>query len=267
MMPTGRHYSRSLRRGDGPQGFTLMEVLVAIAILALMSAMTYSALVPALQAKDRVERLQVAYNRMSRFLNRFERELRGAYFGVNSASTRKGCLDRPEQCPYNFTGKNNGESDELRFVTTSLSVSAHKPSSDEAIISYFVGKGMDESGSAVPALLRQQSLLHGQNTYTKYVVAEREVLPDVTRFNLRYLRRGTEDEWVDDWDSTDELEADTYGHLPRAVEVTVAYEDPDAGSQTIYTVVTIPSSRPCKLPPGTRPDPSSPGKRVGDECP
>ncbi len=254
-----------MKRRSRPSGFTLMEVLVAISILAMMSAMTYSALIPALEGKQKAERLQVAYNRMSRFLTRMERELRGAYFGINQASTRKKCMDRTENCPYNFFGKSQGDTDEIRFVTTAISVSDHKPSSDEAMVAYYVGKLENGQGSGT-ALIRQQSLIHDSETYTKYAVSEREALPNVTRFDIRYLRRGTEDEWVDDWDSSDDIEEDQFQHLPRAIEIAVTYDDPDAGTQTLYTVVTVPASRPCKVAPGSRPDPEAPGRRVGDEC-
>ncbi len=247
-------------------GFTLMEVLVAVGILGLMSAMMFSALTPALEGKARVERLQVAFNRMSRFLNRLERELRGAYFGSNPASTRKVCGDRPENCPYVFMGKNRGDVDELRFITTALTVSTHQAASDEAMIAYFVGKGTTDTGASAPGLFRQQMLVHDQNSYTKYAVVEREVLPAATRFNLRYLQRGTENEWIEDWDSTDETTVDHFNHLPRAVEIMVSYDDPDAGSQTLYTMVSIPASKPCKAPPGSRGDPEAPGKKVGDQC-
>lgn len=247
--------------------FTLLEVMVAIAILALMTSATYAALVPALEGKARAEQIQLAYNRINRFVNRLDRELRGAYFGINPASTRRNCMDRADTCPYVFIGKNSGELDEVRFVTTALSVSVHRPSSDEALIAYFTGRPADTT-ITVPALFRQQALVHDRNSYTKYAVQEREVLPNITRFDLRYLNRGTEDEWIDDWDSTDEMSEDKFGHLPRAVEILIEYDDPDAGNQSLYTVTYIPASKPCKNPGGgQRPSNEAPGKRVGNSCP
>ena len=64
-----------MRKRITPRGFTLIEVMVAIALLVSMSALMYSSLVPMAKGQENTARLQERYHAARVAMNRMTREL------------------------------------------------------------------------------------------------------------------------------------------------------------------------------------------------
>jgi general secretion pathway protein J len=77
------------RRPAAEAGFTLLEVLVAVAITALLLATVYGVFTPISAARDRLEGEALAYHEARVLLDRIGRELRSAYLSPQpGAKTR-----------------------------------------------------------------------------------------------------------------------------------------------------------------------------------
>src|SRR5690606_10365498 len=62
-----------------PKGFTLAEVLIAVAILAMIGALSYGTLARAISARDRAEEITEFYHDIRQALTRMSREVSMAF--------------------------------------------------------------------------------------------------------------------------------------------------------------------------------------------
>lgn len=184
---------------SGAKGFTLIEVLVAVAIAALLATALYSTFFSVLRATRAVEDGLDRYADAGRFLDRLGRELRSAYLKPGDGLTF-------------FRGEALGERPELLF--TSFSGPGDKGSL--IAVRYFMGE--DELG---PKLYKE--------VWSPYV-NERlraEALRDIRAFDIAFLDK----EWAGAWDSKYEQ------RLPRAVRATVRLADGAEFSTTLEVMV------------------------------
>jgi hypothetical protein len=163
---------------------TLLEVMVAVALLALMSVLVYASLVITIKSQQRAELLQERYHGARVFLHRIKRELSMSYLSLHQAE------DQRTQTLF------DGDDDQVIFNT-----SAYEPirrdarESDQLELEYRLDR--DEDGE--PAIVRR----------VKYHVddrpgkggAEEVVLRGVAEFELSYYDKSKED-WRDDWQVT-----------------------------------------------------------------
>ena len=68
---------------------TLLEVMVAVALLALMGVLVYSSLVITIKSQQRAELLQERYHGARVFLHRIKRELSMAYLSLHQAEDQR----------------------------------------------------------------------------------------------------------------------------------------------------------------------------------
>lgn len=199
----------SLRRA----GFTLIEVMVALAIMAVIAALTWGALSGSLDTRDYLDE-QDEIDRSARVaLARLTRELSLAFLTTNTEAVNT----------YRtvFVAKDADGTDQLWFSTL-----AHRRTirdsreCDQAEITLWTEDDPDgESGDLV--------LLHRESERIDHEPDKGGlILPlatGVARFDLRYLDPQS-GEWREEWDSTG---AETPNRLPRAVEITLVLRGPD----------------------------------------
>lgn len=159
-------------------GFTLVEVMLSLVLVAVISATTYSLLIFTLEAKERVEKGSLLNKVGQSILKMISRDLEGLY-------TRD--IDKP------FEGIDDGTHDYMNFTST---VSSYPD--EEGVSSNLIEVGYrlepSETHDDLFVLLRRESYkieydpLKGGKLY--------EVYDQVKQFNLQYFD-GTD--WVDTW--------------------------------------------------------------------
>ncbi len=205
-------------------GFTLLEMLIAVAVTALLIT---TAVRVFLGINDAQERITARFGRdraAEVFLDRFERELGGAILIVLPEDGER--LDHP----YLFVGSDafgdTGESDGLRFVSRTP-IRAAGASEPERL--RLVGYGLVSNPVLGLDLMRREDALPPSLSLELPIWDGQVVLEDVLSFGLRYRDDGG-GEWRDTWDSTDVALLD---QLPLEVEATLQLEESDESGEPI----------------------------------
>jgi len=217
------------------KGFTLIEVLVSVAVLAMIMASVWSSTKQSLDSKERVENRDEMYQSGRVALRKIADDISMAFL-IRSPAERAATATamgtataevqtRPRPIAF-FIGEDRGERDEVRFTTLSnIRLFKNARQSDQAKVSYSVQQSPDDS--QVMNLVRTFSpYLNEQNTVegTSYVVAE-----NIREFSLEYydLRK---QEWGRSWNTE---AVDWKERLPRAVRITLSFPDPDDDRESI----------------------------------
>lgn len=208
-MRTCLHRSRANARG-----MTLIEVLVAMAIISMMVATVWSSFSSTMRSSENARESQERYQIVRNAMNRLDSELSMAYLSFN----------RPPDEPRHFTlfeGRDDGGVDSVTFSAFAhLRIRRDANESDQALIQYFVAPDPDDS-SRTHLYRRESRRLTGDlpeklaDYFPAYVVME-----DVVGFNLRYWDSTIQD-WTEEW-STMRNDAQP-DRLPQrvAIDVTV----------------------------------------------
>jgi prepilin-type N-terminal cleavage/methylation domain-containing protein len=225
-------------------GFTLIEVLLTMAIVAMLSAIVASALQIALLTWEKGEKRIEALERTRHLLDYITEDIRAAY------AYRTG-----------FDGQNLsaffGDRKRVNFISSAPLISAGLPSTGLREVSYWVdgGKGL---------MLREAPLLHSElfdedrGTMLAIAPAVREIRFEYLYQQYSRLTGQLDNIWNESWGAVSELSAATgitaslsFGDenarmrslraLPSAVRVTLVVALDERGSETeTLGPVTIP---------------------------
>ncbi|AKF80806.1 general secretion pathway protein J [Myxococcus fulvus 124B02] len=207
------------------RGFTLMEVMVAVAITALMGTVVAMAFQTGLTAKETVEADADRYRQLRVAMNRMSREIGSAY--VSDRFDLKRFRDQQDR-PSNFVG----ESDRLLFTTF-----AHQrlytdvKESDQAVVEYFVDASDDKTARGRQDLKRRVNpnvddrMDRGGTTDV--------LLEGVKKLEFEYWNSERK-EWDDEWDTR---RPEQKSILPTRVRVTVTAVD-ETGKEARYSTQT-----------------------------
>lgn len=200
-------------------GFTLLEMLVVIGILALLVITAVSAHLGIRNAQERAARGLERGRVAETFLDRFERELNGTLLLVKDRGA-----DRLAH-PFVFVGRDRFEAeadtDAVRFVTRSPARSS-QGGGDVGLRMVTYVAASDLGGEL--RLLREENVLPEGLQKEPEVEEGQVVLDGLVSFRLAFLDPESS-EWVDGWDSTDVAQLD---RLPSSVDVHVVLLEKDA---------------------------------------
>ena len=222
------------------KGFTLIEVLVAVTLLAIISILVWQSMGSSIASKERFEKKEEVFRGGSLALDRMMRGLQMAviYSSVDFLGVSPG---GEQQTKSVLIGLNNGDQDKLTFETLShVRYLKDVKESDQSEVSYFLEPEEDAPGEDVKVSglfslkKREQSPPdadpdEGGTTLT--------LLDGVKELNFRYFDP-QKWEYLDEWDST---KVDYLNKLPRAVEITLVMQDPvdEEGTIRFSTVALI----------------------------
>ncbi len=228
------------RRGRAWAGFTLVEVLIAIAILAMISTLLFTSFSSLKRSKDGVRRVSERHREGRMAISRVARELQSAYISrhlppdINQAVVRTA-----------FIGTQGAPADRIdfnAFVHRRMDRDARE--SDQAELSYF---GMaSETERGVFDLVRRTNpkLDHEPEKGGRVQI----LATDIDLFDLRYLDPLT-GLWVEEWDSTESIKQ--FDRMPLQVRVILILNGGARVSQgrgrdplTFATKVSIPLLQP-----------------------
>jgi len=218
-------------------GFTLLEVMVALAIIGIIVGLVYGTFAGTAESKEEIETGNDIYHEARWALDKLEADLSSAYLSRNANS---------ETLFYglNRDGAGGLPVDELHFNSFNhFKFNPTAQESDQCEISYFL---MENPDTGVLTLYRREDATPDEDPMEGgefYELAE-----GVLAFNLRYFDGY---DWLDDWDSrnfeddeevvetdieqTDEMiEA-----IPVAVEVTLIMQGPREAQIAFHTKIRI----------------------------
>jgi len=212
---------------EAGRGVTLLEVIVSVAILAMVSLLIYGAFDGMAKGKRGVEQINQRYREGRLAIRRLAREIPSAFLSAHQ--------------PYNqslivretlFVGENTTPADRLDFTSFShRRVLRDSHESDQNEVSYFGSRDPDVPGK-VDLARRESSLidLEADRGGSVQVLAE-----DIDLFDLEYLDP-LSGLWQERWDSTSAT--GQLGRLPLQVKVTLVLRGGPSG-QTIPFVARI----------------------------
>lgn len=200
------------------RGLTLLEVMVAVAVLAMVGVLIYGAAFGLTRSKTVVGHDNARYREGRAALRRINDELSAAYLSmhqpINPALGARITI---------FAASNGSPADRVDFTSFAhIRVARDAHESDQTELSYFGSPDPDVSGK-VDLARRAQPLidLDPRRGGQVNVLAE-----DIDLFDLRYLDP-VSGMWQDTWDTTQA--AGQIGRLPLQVKVTLVLRDGPAG--------------------------------------
>jgi len=217
-----------VRRRRQTSGFTLAEVVVAMAILAMIGVMMAGTFGQAMDTRDHAERITSRYNMIRAAMLRMSREIQMAFL-----SEHRWCEE-----PHTYTiFKTSGGSGGMRLDFTSFShfkLYADANESDQNELSYFLGRDPDPDPDAdantIHLLRREQSRIDEEPEEGGVVQV---LCEDVSSLEFEFYD-AKEDRWEDEWDSTD---SDYRDRLPMFVTIKLKAKGP-GGEEEEFTTKT-----------------------------
>jgi prepilin-type N-terminal cleavage/methylation domain-containing protein len=223
---------------DHPGGFTVVEIMVGITLLAVLLTGVYTVAIGTLQAKRVIDETSAIYTAGPEILDLLDRDLRGAYYyGVADGKAMKA----------QRTNVGGTEVTIIDLITTSDSkitkeVDDREVRSDVTEIGYRLRRNDDFPG--LLELYRREQFffdddpLKGGDYYLVYDRV-RSIVIDFFEHEKEGETTSSiaKDEGKEDWDSEDD------GGLPRAVRITIELAapekagEPDEGDERYYRFV------------------------------
>jgi general secretion pathway protein J len=203
-------------------GFTLIEVLLAIFIGAIVLTVLYASFFQIVNAKDSAEDSLELYHEARVIISKMTEDLsmaypRGMVYPVQGASASSFFVGRAEQ----QVGRSS-----VDFTSLSHAAGINSGDSDQAEITYYL-KPVPQS--ALFFLMRRENPRIGSDSSAiEYPLSER-----VVGFTLTYMRTDG-DEFINEWDS-----AQT-SSLPRAVDITLTLRSAKGEDFEFNSIVLIP---------------------------
>lgn len=206
-------------------GFTLMEVMIAVAITAMIGAMIASSFTTSFRAKEIVEEEAARYRMVRGAAERMCREIGAAF--VSDRYDTKRYRDQYDR-PTNFIG----ERDHLLF--TSL---AHQrlytdaKESDQMVVEYSVKSSVDRASRGRRDLFRRENPVLDEKMDrggTEDVLFE-----GIQQLEFAYWDSDKKD-WVSEWDTR---RTEKKSFLPTRVKITIRALD-ENGREVRYTTQT-----------------------------
>ena len=215
-------------RGD--RGFTLVEVLIAVAITAVVGAMALGAFQRSAAARQAVEEQDERVSGARTVLSRMSRELSAAF--LSEHFDRQRYRDRPTV----FKGRDGGDRDSVLFATMAhVRAVRDARESDQSVVEYFVDSDPEVPGGQ--ALFRREKVRvddEPDRGGTKALL-----LHGVTGFDVSYWD-WQKQEWVRDWSTA----PGDRTLLPARVKVKITLRMPDGKDRSFETQARVQILRP-----------------------
>jgi general secretion pathway protein J len=220
------------RGGGAPRGFTLIEVMIAIGITAVIGVMVMGSFQRTYAAKELTEGQDERFSSARMTLNRLSRELSQAFLSDHYDRKRFS-----REAPTLFRGKDGGQQDDLLFATMSHPrLSRDVKESDQALVEYTVEPDPERPGES--ALFRREKARFDETPErggTKSIVCEH-----VSTFDVEYWDWKRQ-EWAREWVTTGVEHPNV---LPTRVRVRLGLKMPDGKERLFETQARIAIIRP-----------------------
>lgn len=206
-------------------GFTLIEVLLAVFIASIVMAVLYASFFQIIKAKEKVEEELELYHEARVIFSKLTRDLVTAFpSGSLNSVTRSNTGD------YFIAGQENNFS-YVVFNSLSRTPAPDSKESDQTEISYFVIPNEEEPELFV-LMRRDDPTIGTEEGGTEYPISER-----IVGFTLSYLDENSFNsetpELAFEWNSNQ-------SSLPKAVNVNIVLRNPRGEDIEFNTIILIP---------------------------
>lgn len=218
------------------KGFTLLEVLIAVTILAVMSMMIWQITNNTYRGTEKASVYDKIYQHGRVALKKLVDDLSMSFLIGPSMQGKN--PDGTITFETSFVAEDQGETDTISFVSFSnIRYIKNEKKSDIVKIAYSVGECKDVE-EKTKCLNRKENF--ELNKDIKDTGTEVAIAYGVKRFNLEFYD-SQKQEWRSAWSSTG---PEYQNKLPRAVRITIAFNDPkNEGEEIAFTTdVMLPLS-------------------------
>jgi general secretion pathway protein J len=211
------------------QGFTLMEVLVSMAIIAGMMTLIWGSFSLTVRSKRRVEEIEARYHQIRLAMNRMAREISMAYLSKNDHPGAQ-AMQKPRT---KFIAQRNSKVDELSFSSLAhVPLRENAKECDQSLIMYYAAP--DPEDRSMTNLMRRETrrLLDPQQSEEDapaYIMLE-----DIEELHFEFFDEQN-NEWREDW-STISLDGQPE-RLPSKIRISLIMRD-EMDRETTYVTAT-----------------------------
>ena len=209
---------------------TLLEILVSMAILAMVSTLIYGAFDGMQRSRAGIARIGDRYHQGRQALARMSRELQSAFLSLQQPQLPTAAVRNPI-----FLGTDSGSNDRVDFTSVShrrLLRNVHE--SDQNELSYFIARDPERSDK-YDLVRREQREIDLDPTKGGVVNV---LCEDVTAFDVQYLEP-LNDAWLDSWDSSQQASTYTFNRLPLQVRIILVLKG-GVGDRPIKLTTKVP---------------------------
>lgn len=235
-------------------GFTLLELIIAISIFAVMSAFVATSIQNGIKAKRKIQTTIDEVSRMRDSLKLMERDLNMAYHHVDWEKEFLDKVKKSSGAPPPAFGTGPIEplaevkradpttqfvatADKLNFVTmNNARFQTDNKMADFVEIGYELKNCSSTDGKSNSSCLwrRQTGAVDMDVTKGGDSLV---LLENITELKFRFLGEGKQD-WVSDWNSTEQAsDASMKGRYPLAVEISITTEKADSNRKNSMQIV------------------------------
>lgn len=220
--------SRHAHSGASPMmrtGMTLIEVMIAVAILAAVMGLGWGSYATAVNHQQRMQEINERLHGVEQAVNRIVRDMSTAFITTHG--------DDESQSEVRY--KTGFLGDESRVDFTSMGyvrMFRNEKVGDQSEISYYVKDMRNEDGELVDYLVRREQAPINDDFEKGGTILP--LLEGVLSFKLEYwddtkadVSVGS-DGWVESWDTE---HSDYKGRLPSRVKIEITIEDPLGGDE------------------------------------
>lgn len=213
-------------RSPDAKGFTLLEVMVALSILAVLATLVWSTFSPTMDAKNLAGEQADKYHGLRLAMGRMSSEISMAFISDRYDSSRH------RERPTRFVAKDSSDKDTLLFTTMGHERRYEDAKeSDQSVVEYRLDR--DPENRDRTALIRREKTVIDEDLEDGGV--EVVVATDIEGLNLEYWDP-QEKEWAREWDTT---RIERAGRLPERVRITLTAPGDDGKPRKFTTQTTV----------------------------
>lgn len=230
--------TRAQARHRVQDGFTLIEIMLALALMALLTSILWGTFAQTAKVKQRIEQSQDRTHTVRVALMRMSREIEMAFMTAETSGT--------QEKRTMFSGTTHNDFDELRFSWFGHQrLRADAAEGDTALITYFPQLDPDDS-TRTNLMRRETRRLEAKDP--KLIPGETYILcPAVSRLKFSYYDYKQKD-WREEWDTTT---ADGLQYLPTQVRIALTVLDERGMAITFTSIARLHTLERVDYRPGT----------------